>query len=218
MINGDAYSRSHYITYAVGSLVGLKGAGSAVKITGKLGKTGAAKVDKVLEAEEKAAAKHVKTRINSLSKSKYEPALVGMAQDIESTHNVKNTPLLKKVIEEEKESVLYKSENGSSKSIKLFGSEGVRVSSKTVWKEKESKAHIDVENPNPGQRAGQIHYQDSNNTKYLFDPKKGSFIDLNGNIAPKKVNALLKNKEFVKKLNVGLKKYLGEEEYNPKKK
>ncbi|MCY8522361.1 ribonuclease YeeF family protein [Bacillus atrophaeus] len=218
MVNGDAYSRSHYITYAVGSLVGLKGAGSAVKITGKLGKTGAAKVDKVLEAGEKAAAKHVKTGINSLSKNKYEPALVGMAQDIESTHNVKNTPLLKKVIEEEKESVLYKSENGSSKSIKLFGSEGVRVTSKTVWKEKESKARIDVENPNPGQRAGQIHYQDSNNTKYLFDPEKGSFIDLNGNIAPKKVNALLKNKEFVKKLNVGLKKYLGEEEYNPKKK
>ncbi|MCY8506485.1 ribonuclease YeeF family protein [Bacillus atrophaeus] len=218
MVNGDAYSRSHYITYVVGSLVGLKGAGSAVKVTGKLGKTGAAKVDKVLEAGEKAAAKHVKTGINSLSKNKYEPALVGMAQDIESTHNVKNTPLLKKVIEEEKESVLYKSENGSSKSIKLFGSEGVRVTSKTVWKEKESKARIDVENPNPGQRAGQIHYQDSNNTKYLFDPEKGSFIDLNGNIAPKKVNALLKNKEFVKKLNVGLKKYLGEEEYNPKKK
>ncbi|ADP31152.1 large exoinvolved in heme utilization/adhesion domain protein [Bacillus atrophaeus subsp. globigii] len=121
-----------------------------------------------------------------------------MAQDIESTHNVKNTPLLKKVIEEEKESVLYKSENGSSKSIMLFGSEGVRVTSKTVWKEKESKARINVENPNPGQRAGQIHYQDSNNTKYLFDPEKGSFIDLNGNIAPKKVNALFKNKEFVK--------------------
>ncbi|WP_258728768.1 ribonuclease YeeF family protein [Bacillus atrophaeus] len=218
MVNGDAYSRSHYITYVVGSLVGLKGAGSAVKVTGKLGKAGTAKVDKVLKAGEKAAAKHVKTGINSLSKNKYEPALVGMAQDIESTHNVKNTPLLKKVIEEEKESVLYKSENGSSKSIKLFGSEGVRVTSKTVWKEKESKARIDVENPNPGQRAGQIHYQDSNNTKYLFDPEKGSFIDLNGNIAPKKVNALLKNKEFVKKLNVGLKKYLGEEEYNPKKK
>ncbi|MED4802412.1 ribonuclease YeeF family protein [Bacillus atrophaeus] len=113
MVNGDAYSRSHYITYVVGSLVGLKGAGSAVKVTGKLGKTGAAKVDKVLEAGEKAAAKHVKTRINSLSKSKYEPALVGMAQDIESTHNVKNTPLLKKVIEEEKNILFFKSETSN---------------------------------------------------------------------------------------------------------
>ncbi|WP_326969157.1 ribonuclease YeeF family protein [Bacillus atrophaeus] len=113
MVNGDAYSRSHYITYVVGSLVGLKGAGSAVKVTGKLGKTGAAKVDKVLEAGEKAAAKHVKTRINSLSKSKYEPALVGIAQDIKSTHNVKNTPLLKKVIEEEKNILFFKSETSN---------------------------------------------------------------------------------------------------------
>uniref|UniRef100_UPI0013750ACF ribonuclease YeeF family protein n=1 Tax=Bacillus velezensis TaxID=492670 RepID=UPI0013750ACF len=30
MVNGDAYSRSHYITYAIGSIVGLKGSGSAV--------------------------------------------------------------------------------------------------------------------------------------------------------------------------------------------
>ncbi|MED1124945.1 T7SS effector LXG polymorphic toxin [Bacillus atrophaeus] len=119
MVNGDAYSRSHYITYAVGSLVGLKGAGSAVKITGKLGKTGAAKVDKVLEAGEKVTTKHVKTGIekgknfiNSFPKNEYEPALVGIAQDIGNTHNVKNTPLLKKIIEETKESsILFTKRN-----------------------------------------------------------------------------------------------------------
>ncbi|KXZ18975.1 hypothetical protein AXI59_15690 [Bacillus nakamurai] len=116
MVNGNAYSRSHYITYAIGSLVGLKGAGSAVKVTSKLAKTGAAKVDNVLEAGEKATAKHVKTGIekgkdyiNSISKNKYEPALAGIAQDIENTHNVKNTPLLKSIIEDQKESVLTKS-------------------------------------------------------------------------------------------------------------
>ncbi|MEC1394544.1 T7SS effector LXG polymorphic toxin [Bacillus velezensis] len=116
MVNGDAYSRSHYITYAIGSIVGLKGSGSAVKVSSKLAKTGAAKVDNVLEAGEKAAAKHVKTGIekgkdyiNSVSKNKYEPALAGIAQDIENTHNVKNTPLLKSIIEEQKESVLSKS-------------------------------------------------------------------------------------------------------------
>ncbi|MED3656483.1 EndoU domain-containing protein, partial [Bacillus velezensis] len=116
MVNGDAYSRSHYITYAIGSIVGLKGSGSAVKVTSKLAKTGAAKVDNVLEAGEKAAAKHVKTGIkkgqnyiNSFSKNKYEPALAGIAQDIENTHNVKNTPLLKSIIEDKKESVLRKS-------------------------------------------------------------------------------------------------------------
>ncbi|MFU1721106.1 T7SS effector LXG polymorphic toxin [Bacillus velezensis] len=116
MVNGDAYSRSHYITYAIGSIVGLKGSGSAVKVTSKLAKTGAAKVDNVLEAGEKAAAKHVKTGIqkgkdyiNSVSKNKYEPALAGIAQDIENSHNVKNTPLLKSIIEDQKESVLSKS-------------------------------------------------------------------------------------------------------------
>ncbi|UZD75314.1 T7SS effector LXG polymorphic toxin [Bacillus siamensis] len=120
MVNGDAYSRSHYITYAIGSIVGLKGSGSAVKVTSKLAKTGAAKVDNVLEAGEKAAAKHVKTGIekgkdyiNSVSKNKYEPALAGIAQDIENTHNVKNTPLLKSIIEEQKESVLRKSVNSN---------------------------------------------------------------------------------------------------------
>ncbi|WP_430742322.1 T7SS effector LXG polymorphic toxin [Bacillus atrophaeus] len=118
MVNGDAYSRSHYITYAVGSLVGLKGAGSAVKVTGKLGKAGAAKVDKVLEAGEKAATKHVKTGIKkgkdfiiSLSKNNYEPALVGITHDIDNTYNAKNTPLLKSIIEDKKESVLTKSVN-----------------------------------------------------------------------------------------------------------
>ncbi|MFK8881687.1 T7SS effector LXG polymorphic toxin [Bacillus velezensis] len=116
MVNGDAYSRSHYITYAIGSIVGLKGSGSAVKVSSKLAKTGAAKVDNVLEAGEKAAAKHVKTGIkkgkdyiNSVSKNKYQPVLAGIAQDIENTHNVKNTPLLKSIIEDQKESVLSKS-------------------------------------------------------------------------------------------------------------
>ncbi|SIR71015.1 ribonuclease YeeF family protein [Bacillus velezensis] len=124
MVNGDAYSRSHYITYAIGSIVGLKGSGSAVKVSSKLAKTGAAKVDNVLEAGEKAAAKHVKTGIekgqnyiNSFSKNKYEPALAGLAQDIENTHNVKNTPLLKSIIEDQKENVLSKSVSSDNNGI-----------------------------------------------------------------------------------------------------
>ncbi|MCP6733648.1 ribonuclease YeeF family protein [Bacillus subtilis] len=116
MVNGDAYSRSHYITYVVGSLVGLKGAGSVVKVTSKLGKAGAAKVDKVLEAGEKAATTHVKTGIqktknfSSALKGKNQVAFAGIAQDIENTHNVKNTTLLKKEIEEQKSIALQKTE------------------------------------------------------------------------------------------------------------
>ncbi|WP_237179355.1 hypothetical protein [Paenibacillus sp. MMS18-CY102] len=92
----------------------------------------------------------------------------------------------------------------------------MQVTSKTVWKETGSKARLDVENPNPGQRAGQIHYQDANNKKYLFDPQKGAFVDSNGNLAPKSVNKMLEDPNFVKKLNVGLTQYLGENAYIPK--
>ncbi|MDS9997412.1 T7SS effector LXG polymorphic toxin [Bacillus atrophaeus] len=130
MVNGDAYSRSHYITYVVGSLVGLKGAGSAVKVTGKLGKAGAAKFDKVLEAGEKAATRHVnkgitvgKNYINSLSRNKDDLALVGIAQDIENTHNVKNTSILKKAVQSKHDQFVkaapYTYENSAGKTTTI---------------------------------------------------------------------------------------------------
>ncbi|WP_416720832.1 T7SS effector LXG polymorphic toxin [Bacillus subtilis] len=124
-INGDTYSKAHYVTYVVGNLVGLKGIGSAVKVSSKIAKTGVTKVDKVLEAGEKSATKHVKARIekgkvfiNSLPKNKYEPALVGIAQDFENTYNTKNIPLLKSIIEDQKSSVLFKSSNNISNTVK----------------------------------------------------------------------------------------------------
>ncbi|CAI6269076.1 HNH endonuclease signature motif containing protein [Bacillus inaquosorum] len=115
MVNGDAYSRAHFITYAVGSLVGLKGGGSILKGSSKLATTGAAKVDKVLGAGEKAVTNSVKTGIdkgktfiNSISLNNNRLAYAGIRQDIENTHNVKNTSILKEAIDQ-KNSVLYKS-------------------------------------------------------------------------------------------------------------
>ncbi|OOE17132.1 T7SS effector LXG polymorphic toxin [Bacillus subtilis] len=108
MINGNAYTRAHYISYAVGNIVGPKGAGAAVQTTTKL-----SKVSKVVEGG--TAASHVNkgitkgnNLINPFFKNRYEPALVGIAQDIENTHNVKNTPLLKSIIEEEKNNAFHK--------------------------------------------------------------------------------------------------------------
>ncbi|WP_339245048.1 T7SS effector LXG polymorphic toxin [Bacillus sp. FSL R5-0523] len=108
MINGDAYTRAHYISYAVGNIVGPKGAGAAVQTTTKLSKVG-----KVVEGG--TAASHVNkgitkgnNLINPFFKNRYEPALVGIAQDVENTHNVKNTPLLKSIIEEEKNNAFHK--------------------------------------------------------------------------------------------------------------
>ncbi|PRS14299.1 ribonuclease YeeF family protein [Bacillus halotolerans] len=110
MINGDAYTRAHYISYAVGNIVGPKGAGTAVQTTTKLSKVG-----KVVEGG--TAAAHVnkginkgKTYIDSIIRNKNDLALVGIAQDIDNTYNAKNTPLLKRIIEDKKESVLRKSE------------------------------------------------------------------------------------------------------------
>jgi filamentous hemagglutinin len=86
----------------------------------------------------------------------------------------------------------------------LLGANGIQVTSKTVWSGKDG-LRIDVENPNPGRRAGQIHVQDSKGNKYLFDSATGTFAE-----APKWVSDLLKDKDFVQGLNKGLEKYLGE--------
>lgn len=63
---------------------------------------------------------------------------------------------------------------------------------------------LDVENPNPGQRPGQLHYQDNKGNKYLYDPQTKSFPG-----APKSVNQLLKESRFSQAVDKGMSKYLG---------
>jgi filamentous hemagglutinin len=57
----------------------------------------------------------------------------------------------------------------------MIGANGTQVTSKTLWRE--GKGRIDVENPNPGQRPGQIHYQDGSG-KYIYDLVKKEFQGL----------------------------------------
>ncbi len=96
-----------------------------------------------------------------------------------------------------------------------YGQNGTQTASKTVWKEKGSSARIDVENANPGQRDGQIHYQDAKGNKYMFDPNSSSFKIKNTKTgkfdvdAPKKINNLLNDEKFMKGINKA-KRYLGE--------
>ena len=87
---------------------------------------------------------------------------------------------------------------------KMLGENGVQTASKTVWKG-EGKARIDVENPNPGQRPGQIHYQDNAGNKYLYNPEARSFSG-----APRAINRLLEDKNFESAIEKAMKKYLGE--------
>jgi len=84
----------------------------------------------------------------------------------------------------------------------VFGEKGTQTTSTTVGKGKGWR--IDVENPNPGQRPGQVHYQ-SGNTKYLYSPTTKSFIG-----ASKSENKrLLSNPEIQKAIEKGL-QVLGE--------
>jgi filamentous hemagglutinin len=80
---------------------------------------------------------------------------------------------------------------------------GPQLASKTIWKG-DGQERIDVENPNPGQRPGQIHYQDNNDNKYLYDPNTNSFPSV-----PNSVNKLLSNPSFSAAIQKGLTRYLG---------
>jgi Putative T7SS secretion signal domain len=56
----------------------------------------------------------------------------------------------------------------------MIGSKGTQLTSKTMWRQ--GSYRIDVENPNPGQRPGQIHFQDKvTRTKYMYNFETGEF-------------------------------------------
>jgi RHS repeat-associated protein len=82
----------------------------------------------------------------------------------------------------------------------MLGWGGTQVTSHTLWESED--AHIDVENPSPGQRPGQIHYQDDSG-KYIYDLTTRSFRG-----APNEVNELLGNEDVQRAIQTGL-KYLG---------
>ena len=90
----------------------------------------------------------------------------------------------------------------SSTRKSMLGQGGTQITSKTTWKGVSGR--IDVENPAPGKRPGQIHYQDATGVKYLYDPTSGRFLG-----APKSVNELLSDPLFRQGIDKGL-KYLGE--------
>ncbi|MEC1689305.1 ribonuclease YeeF family protein [Bacillus mojavensis] len=117
MINGDAYTRAHYISYAIGNIVGPKGAGAAVQTTTKLSKVGKVAEGGTAAAHVNNGIKKGTAYIHSIVRNKNDLALVGIAQDIDNTYNAKNTPLLKRIVEDQKESVLRKSVTSNNMGI-----------------------------------------------------------------------------------------------------
>ena len=68
-----------------------------------------------------------------------------------------------------------------------------------------------VKNPDPGERSGQIHYHDSQNDKWYYDMDNNNFYDQKtGDLAPKRVQSLLKDKQFVKGIKKAM-EILGEQ-------
>ncbi|MDR0183479.1 DUF6862 domain-containing protein [Lysobacter arvi] len=91
----------------------------------------------------------------------------------------------------------------------MLGAGGARTASATVWKGA-GKERIDVENPAPGVRAGQIHYQDNAGNKYYYDPNSKVFFDKKtGLLAPPKVQSLLDDPKILKSIDKALHGYLG---------
>ena len=87
----------------------------------------------------------------------------------------------------------------------------MRVNSKELYNNKNIR--IDVENPNPGQRPGQVHLQinsGANKGKYIFDNVSKKFYDVStGEIASKNIQEYLQNPDIINAIDKGLTKYLG---------
>ena len=90
-----------------------------------------------------------------------------------------------------------------------IGENGTQVTSKTTWQNGPTE-RIDVENPAPGVRDGNIHYHDSNNSKYLYDMLNNQFINNEtGELAPNSIQKLLGNSSIQRGIEKG-KRILGE--------
>lgn len=102
----------------------------------------------------------------------------------------------------------------SGKDSKIFGSNGLRIQSKTLLDEQKVGQYtyrIDVENPSPSKRPGQIHVQlgGKGSDHYLWRPG-GKFSMKDGTALPRKVQKHIdKSPDAQRAIRQGL-EYLGE--------
>ncbi|WP_333646622.1 hypothetical protein [Lacrimispora sp.] len=102
------------------------------------------------------------------------------------------------------------SSKGDSESSHMLGEKGTQFESKTTWKNGKTE-RLDVENPAPGERPGQIHYHDAKNNKWMYDIDGKYFYDGDtGDLAPNSIQKLLKDSKFSSAIEKAL-KYLGEQ-------
>jgi hypothetical protein len=86
----------------------------------------------------------------------------------------------------------------------MVGENGTQTTSKTTWKKGKTE-RVDVENPSPGKRPGEIHYHEPNNKKWRFDIDSGMFVDPKTKMpAPPKIQKKLKDKNILNGIRKGL--------------
>ena len=81
--------------------------------------------------------------------------------------------------------------NTTQNSSHLIGTNGTKIVSHTTWSCGKTE-RLDVENPAPGVRPGQIHYHDSNNQKYMYDFNSRQFQYSTG-----RLESLMTNTRFL---------------------
>ncbi|MFM2482550.1 hypothetical protein [Celerinatantimonas sp. YJH-8] len=97
-----------------------------------------------------------------------------------------------------------------NKNDHIFGQNGTAIDSHTVWQNGKTE-RIDVENAAPGIRPGNIHYHEADNTKWYYDAENKEFFNQKtGELAPKKVQKMLKKPDFQRGIKKGL-SFLGED-------
>lgn len=93
--------------------------------------------------------------------------------------------------------------------VHMLGENGTKYESHTT--RLHNGGRIDSENPNPGKRPGQIHYQDGKGGRWWYNPETGSFYNdpQMTELAPSRIQRLLENQEVVDAIAKEL-RFLGE--------
>ncbi len=97
----------------------------------------------------------------------------------------------------------------------MIGMYGTQFASKTLLQKKGSRARIDVENPAPGKRAVQMHFQNNAGEKYMWNFEEKKFYGYNSKTSkydldvPSLNKDLMENQDIQNAIKKGY-KYLGE--------
>lgn len=92
----------------------------------------------------------------------------------------------------------------------MLGENGTQISGSKTTGKNGSTERVDVENPAPGKRPGDVHYHDSTNYKWRYDFGSKTLVDsATGEIAPPHIREVMNEIWFQRALEKAL-RILGE--------